>query len=175
MASSSLIIIIIPIHGSSSCNNTNQPRLFLPFIDGVFLYLVFCSLATAFPISSYSYFNFRTSRFLCYIVRVATSSTSRCLHLNSSACTQQCQTGFIHFTTTWTHGFIFFDHYYNPNSRFFSLQCQPRLFPALYRWCFSLPGFLFFGYCVSYSKLQLFLFSYKSVSLLYRSGRYFFF
>ena len=45
MASSSLIIIIvIPIHSS----NTNQPRLFPPFIDGVFLYLVFCSLVTAF-------------------------------------------------------------------------------------------------------------------------------
>ena len=79
MASSSLIIIIIiPIHGSFSCN-TNQPRLFPPFIDGIFLYLVFCSLVTAFPISSYSYFYFRTSRFLCYIVRVSTSS-SRCFY-----------------------------------------------------------------------------------------------
>jgi hypothetical protein len=68
-----------------------------------------------------------------------------------------------------THGLIFFDHYYNPNSRFFLLRYQPRLFPAL-----SLPGFLFFGHCVSYFKLKLFLFSYKSVSVLYRSGRYFF-
>ena len=105
---------------------------------------------------------------MCYIFRVSTSS-SRCLHFNSRAYTKQRQTGFIHFTTTWTHGLIFFDHHYcNPNSL---LQYQPTTaLSALYRWCLSLPGFLFFGHCVSYFKLQLFLFSYKSVSVLYRSS-----
>jgi hypothetical protein len=168
MASSSLVIIIIPQFTVLLPPIPTNHGSFPPFIDGAFLYLVFCSLATVFPISSYSYFYFRTSRFLCYIVRVSTSS-SRCLHFNSRAYTKQRQTGFIHFTTTWTHGLIFFDHYYNPNSRFFFLRYQPRLFPAL-----SLPGFLFFGHCVSYFKLKLFLFSYKSVSVLYRSGLYFF-
>jgi hypothetical protein len=97
-------------------------------------------------------------------------------HFNARAYTKQRQTGFIHFTTTWTHGLIFFGHhYYTPiHGSSSSNTNQPRLFPSLYRWCLSLPGFLFFGHCVSYFKLQLFLFSYKSVSVLYRSGLYFF-
>ena len=124
------------IHGPSVLRNSLSPLQFYQSIHG-FFYNTLSALLFPFPI-------FLIHRFLSSTAppitprHAASAKTFLPPHFNSRAYTKQRQTGFIHFTITWTHGLIFFDHhYYNFNSRFFFLQYQPRLYPSLYRWCLS--------------------------------------